>query len=383
MKKRKILAISVGRSDYDRYYPILNELNSKSNINLFLFISKTHLDKKYGRTGLFIEKKFKILKGKYTNLDFKKTIEDSLCQDLSILIKKIKEINPDLIVILGDRYEMLIGPIAAIPKNIPLIHFYGGAVTEGAIDELIRHALTKMSHIHLVATEEYKKRLIQLGEEKWRIKNIGVHELKIFKKESNQKVSELIKRYNFDFSENYCLLTFHPVTLELNKLKNQLNNLFSSVIKSNTKVVLTYPNADPNNDIILNFFKKKFKNKKNYLIIKNCGLKNYASIMKNASYVIGNSSSGIVEAASLKVPAINIGTRQKGKIKPKNVIDSGYSIKEITKAINTAMSNKFKKNLKYIKNPYDSKVSASKIADFISKIKINDKLIRKKFINIL
>ena len=104
--------------------------------------------------------------------------------------------------------------------------------------------------------------------------------------------------------------------------------------------------------------------------------------MKNASYVIGNSSSGIVEAASLKVPAINIGTRQKGKIKPKNVIDSGYSIKEITKAINTAMSNKFKKNLKYIKNPYDSKVSASKIADFISKVKINDKLIRKKFINI-
>jgi GDP/UDP-N,N'-diacetylbacillosamine 2-epimerase (hydrolysing) len=377
---KKIIVISAGRSDYDRYYPILKGLNKKKKIKIYLFLTKAHQDEKFGNTYSFIDKDFSIIKNKYTNNDFRKNMTESFCDDLSFLVKKIKKINPNLLVVLGDRFEMLIGPISVIPNNTPIVHFFGGAVTEGAIDEQVRHAITKMSHLHFVATQSYKERLIQLGEEKWRIKNIGVHSLDIFKKKSNKTKKKLNKYFKFDFNKPYCLVTFHPVTLELNRIRNQLKNLLYCLKKSNLNIAFTYPNADPKNEIIIESYKKNFNDKNKYLFIKNCGNENYASIMKNCLFVIGNSSSGLVEAASLKIPSINIGTRQNGKLKPTNVIDSDYSIKKILIAIKKAQSPKFKKEIKKLKNPYQSKLSVSKVVDTLVKLKINDKLLRKKFI---
>ena len=222
--------------------------------------------------------------------------------------------------------------------------------------------------------------MIQLGEEKWRIKNIGVHSLDIFKKNSNKNKKELGKYFKFDFNKPYCLVTFHPVTIELKKIKIQLKNLFYCLKKTKLNIIFTYPNADSKNEIIIKSIISNFNNKNKYLFIKNCGNKNYASIMKNCLFVIGNSSSGLVEAASLKIPSINIGTRQDGKFKPANVIDSDYSKKKILKSIKKALNFKFKKKVKKLKNPYQRKISVNKVVDILAKLKINDKLLRKKFI---
>jgi len=379
--KKKIFVISAGRSDYDRYYPIINELNKSKKTKLYLIVLKAHLDKKFGKTINFIDKKFFIVKNSY-----KKKVNDGItgdfARDLIFLNKKIEEEKPNLIIVLGDRYEMLIGPVAALTRNIPVIHFYGGAVTLGATDELVRHAITKMSHYHFVLLDRYKKRLLQLGEEEWRIKTIGMHELKYLKKIKPIGKNELKTFFKFNFENTYILMTFHPVTLELKDLKYQLNSLTDAINMTGLNVIITYPNADPKHGSIIKYIKKKFKNQKKYLIIKNCGLKYYANIMRNSEFLLGNSSSGIVEAASFKIPAVNIGTRQDGKYKPINVIDTGYSKESIYKGIKIATSKKFKKKLQNIKNLYESKLSEKKIVDFIVKLKVNDKLLRKKFINL-
>ena len=167
-------------------------------------------------------------------------------------------------IVLGDRYEMLVGPIAAAPYNIPVIHFYGGAVTEGAIDELVRHAITKMSHLHFVILEDYRKRLIQMGEEAWRVKNIGMHQLQFIKSQKKKKISELSKKFKFNFSKPYVLMTFHPVTIELSKLNSQLSALAKAIKLSGYNCIITYPNADPQYKKIINFLQKIFDNKEKY-----------------------------------------------------------------------------------------------------------------------
>ena len=264
---KKILVLSAGRSDYDRYYPIIDALNNHKKINLYLYLTKAHLSKTFGKTINFVNKKFKILKSKINSIqhsvsETKKEISKNFSEDLISLSKEIRNKKPDLLIVFGDRYEMLIGPIAATPYNIPVIHFYGGAVTEGAIDELIRHSITKMSHYHFVALESYKKRLLQLGEEEWRIKNVGILELKLMKKIKRYNKRELSKNFNFNFLDPYLLVTYHPVTLELNNLDSQLKSLTKALKKTNYNVVFTYPNADPGYDKIIKHIKENFKNKK-------------------------------------------------------------------------------------------------------------------------
>jgi len=377
--KKKLFVISAGRSDYDRYYPIISELNKSKKIKLYLIVTKAHTEKKFGKTLNFIEKKFLTIRNYYKKNDDNSTAD--FARDLFFLNKKIKKYKPDIMIVLGDRYEMLLGPIAALPYNIPVIHFYGGALTLGATDELVRHAITKMSHYHFVLLDQYKKRLLQLGEEKWRVKTIGMHELKYLKKIKLIGKYQLKKIFKFNFENPYILITFHPVTLELNNLRYQLSSLAKAIKKSGLNAVITYPNADPKHYDIIKFIKKKFKNKKKYLIIKNCGLKYYISFMRNSEFLLGNSSSGIVEAASFNIPVVNVGTRQDGKYKPSNVIDTGYSKEDIYKGIKIATRKEFKNKLKNIKNPYESSLGARKIVDFILKLKINDKLLKKKFID--
>ena len=243
----------------------------------------------------YISNEFKLSKINIKKNKLQNEFARNFCEDLSFVSLQIMKKKPDLIIVLGDRYEMIIGPISAIPYNVPVIHFFGGAVTEGAIDELVRHALTKMSHYHFVLLDQYKKRLIKMGEESWRVKTIGMHELNNLKKQKIIGLKLLCKKYKFNFSEPYILFTLHPTTLELNKLKNQIKILQTTLKKSNMNVVFTYPNADPGHKQVIEFL-KKFKNKKRYFIIKNAGANLYANLLRNSLLLLGNSSSGIVEA---------------------------------------------------------------------------------------
>jgi len=381
---KKIFVFSAGRSDYDRYLPILNELNKTPKVNLYLILSSAHYASKFGKTINFIDKKFKIIKPKnfYRSYSDKASlIIKSFSEDLKFLSQNINKYNPDSLIILGDRLEMLMAPIASIPNNIPVIHFYGGAVTEGAVDELVRHALTKMSHYHFVALKSYKRRLIQLGEEKWRIKVAGVHGVNLLKSIKKLSIDKLSKKIGINLSEPYLLLTFHSVTQELKKTKYQINSIIKAIKKTKLNVVITYPNADVGHDKIIDTFLKKLSNKKKYKIVKNCGMSLYSNLMQNCLAMIGNSSSGIVEAASFNVPAINIGTRQDGKFKPKNVIDCKYSWRDIYSNILRIKNGKLLYKLKSIKNPYDAKISLKKVVKIILSINKRDKILRKKFID--
>lgn len=380
MKKIKIIAISVARSDYDRYLPILNQLHNNRKIELKLFISKDHSNPKFGRTINFIDKKFILIKKNYYNADFFKDQSENFSDDLFFFNKKIKSIKPNLIVVLGDRYEMLLGPVLAIPNKIPLAHFFGGAITEGSADELVRHALTKMSHIHFVALEEYKKRLLQLGEESWRIFNIGIPSLQNFKSIIFESKNSLTKKMKFNFNNKYALLTYHPALDELDKTQKNLDLIKKVIKKEKLNLIITYPNSDLGNNLIIKYLKKKFINKKKFKIIKNCGQDTFLNIAKYSNFMIGNSSSGIVESASLKVPVINLGNRQKGKIQPKNVINCSFNEREILAAIKKIKTKSFSNLLSDMKNPYEKKTKLN-FSNTLLKLIKNKKILNKKFIN--
>jgi len=302
---------------------------------------------------------------------------------VSLEIKKISSIlkrkKPDLIFVLGDRFEMISAPIAALPFNIPVIHLYGGSITEGAIDDAIRHSITKLSHFHLVAHSEYKKRILQLGEESWRIINIGIPEINLMKQQRKMKINEISKIFGLDFNKKTMLVTFHPVTKEPKLIKKHVKILSKVLKKINMQVILTYPNSDLGFKEIVDEYKLLSSKFKNIKLIKNAGLNIYTNLMMHCDLMLGNSSSGIVEASSFKLPVINIGDRQKGKVKPGNVIDCKFSELSINKALNFAKTRKFKNKISGINNPYDKKINLSKVLDHVIKLSKKQTFLKKKF----
>jgi len=376
---RKILVFSAGRSDFDRYFPFINALKNTKKVKIKIYVSKAHLVNKFGNTNKYIKKKgFEIINNSnFKNQNFSDQplfISKILGEEIKLFSKYIKSFKPDLVFVMGDRYEMLAAPCAAIPFNIPVFHFYGGAITEGATDELVRHAITKMCHYHFVALDIYKKRLIQMGEESWRIKVTGIPNIKNLKKKvfTVKKFSKII---GFDLTKKTILCTFHSSTLELDSLKQQLKVLCDVIHKSGLQCVFTYPNADRGHDLIVKKINKFIKNNKKYLFIKYCSSEEYSNLMRHCSLMLGNSSSGIVEAASFNLPVINLGTRQDGKIKPKNVFDASYKDSQLLKLI---LSVKKKK----VANPYEKKILIKEFVNIVLNTNIDDKLLRKKFISI-
>ena len=376
---RKILVFSAGRSDFDRYFPFINALKNTKKVKIKIYVSKAHLVNKFGNTNKYIKKKgFGIINNSnFKNQNFSDQplfISKILGEEIKLFSKYIKSFKPDLVFVMGDRYEMLAAPCAAIPFNIPVFHFYGGAITEGATDELVRHAITKMCHYHFVALDIYKKRLIQMGEESWRIKVTGIPNIKNLKKKvfTVKKFSKII---GFDLTKKTILCTFHSSTLELDTLKQQLKALCDVIHKSGLQCVFTYPNADRGHDLIVKKINKFIKNNKKYLFIKYCSSEEYSNLMRHCSLMLGNSSSGIVEAASFNLPVINLGTRQDGKIKPKNVFDASYKDSQLLKLI---LSVKKKK----VANPYEKKILIKEFVNIVLNTNIDDKLLRKKFISI-
>ena len=383
--KLKIIAYSVGRSDFERFLPILNNLNRKKKIKLEIIPSYIHYLKYFGSTIKNIKKNFSVIHSKNDkNLSTKsKDDSDNLANMVSLEIKKISSIfkrkKPDLIFVLGDRFEMISAPIAALPFNIPVIHLYGGSITEGAIDDAIRHSITKLSHFHLVAHSEYKKRILQLGEESWRIINIGIPEINLMKQQRKMKINEISKIFGLDFNKKTMLVTFHPVTKEPKLIKKHVKILSKVLKKINMQVILTYPNSDLGFKEIVDEYKLLSSKFKNIKLIKNAGLNIYTNLMMHCDLMLGNSSSGIVEASSFKLPVINIGDRQKGKVKPGNVIDCKFSELSINKALNFAKTRKFKNKISGINNPYDKKINLSKVLDHVIKLSKKQTFLKKKF----
>ena len=385
MKKKTIYIVTGSRADYGLLKNLITEINKSNKFELTLIVTGQHLSKKYGNTYKEIKNDFgKSIK--FIDIKVNNSEVNSILKSISIGITKVGKYfaskKPDLLIILGDRYEMLSFAVAALFNKVIIAHIHGGELTQGSIDDTIRHTISKFSNYHFVATKPYKKRVIQLGENPKKVFLVGGLGSENVKNISYLDKKVLEKNLNIKFKKNNFLITFNSFLDDKISVKVAIRNMFKALNKfKNTNYIFTFPNSDleSNNIIkmIINFSKKN----KNAYCFKSLGVQRYLSCMKICNVVVGNSSSGILEAPSLKTPTINIGNRQNGRIKAKSVIDCNYSSLGIQKAIKKALSKKFQKKIKNIKNPYYQKNTSTKIMSIIDQI-LKNKITIKKFYDI-
>lgn len=381
--KKKIAVFTGTRAEYGLLYWIIKGIHKSKTNELQLYVGGTHLSNRHGYTINQIEKDGFPIKHRLDFLDpsdSSKGIAKSLSSALIQAEETFFDNNPDLLLVLGDRYELLSICQAAMLRRIPIAHIHGGETTEGAMDEAIRHSVTKMSHLHFTSTEIYRSRVIQLGEEPEKVFNVGAPGLDNIKYLKLLDRDTLAKSLNFDVKSPFFIVTYHPVTLKKEGGVKALQNLLS-VLETfkDYNFVISYPNADLHNQKLIDMlllFHKKYSDK--VYLTKSLGQLNYLSMLKNCELVIGNSSSGIIEAPSFNKPTINIGTRQSGRIKGGTVIDCDETKISIKNAILKGLSENFKKKCISEVNPYGSGEASIKILDILNKTQL-DNILTKKF----
>jgi GDP/UDP-N,N'-diacetylbacillosamine 2-epimerase (hydrolysing) len=376
---RKILYISGSRADYGLMRETLFKIKKHPNLDLEIVVTGMHLMPEFGKTIKEIKKDgFKIHKiDAIYEEDNKESMAKFLGKFIVSLVKKIKKIRSDILLLLGDRSEMLGGAIVGAYLTIPTFHIHGGEVTS-TVDEHVRHAITKLSHIHLVATKNSAKRIIKMGEDPWRVFVVGAPGLDSILNKKLISPNEIAKKYELNLSKPILLVIQHPVTTELDKAGRQMKETMEAIKELSYQTIVIYPNADAGGRKMIKVIKKyeKYPFIKSFKSIPH---QEYLSLMKIASVMVGNSSSGIIEAPSFHLPVVNIGKREEGRERSENVIDVNYDKEEIKRAIKKAIYDKeFKKKVKKCKNPYGNGKTGIKIVKILNKIKLDKKLLQKK-----
>ena len=385
MKKKTIYIVTGSRADYGLLKNLITQINKSNKFELTLIVTGQHLSIKYGNTYKEIKNDFgKSIK--FIDIKVNNSEVNSILKSISIGITKVGKYfvskKPDLLIILGDRYEMLSFAVAALFNKVIIAHIHGGELTQGSIDDTIRHTISKFSNYHFVATKQYKKRVVQLGENPKKVFLVGGLGSENVKNISYLDKKGLEKNLNIKFKKNNFLITFNSFLDDKISVKVAIRNMFKALNKfKNTNYIFTFPNSDLESNNIIKMIIDFSKKNKNAYCFKSLGVQRYLSCMKICNVVVGNSSSGILEAPSLKTPTINIGNRQNGRIKAKSVIDCNYSSLGIQKAIKKALSKKFQKKIKNIKNPYYQKNTSTKIMSIIEQI-LKNKITIKKFFDI-
>lgn len=383
--KKNICIVTGTRAEYGLLCPLIKKINEDDKLNLQLVVTGMHLSPEFGLTykqveedGYKIDEKVEILLSSDTSIGISKSMGLAIIS-FSEVFDRLK---PDMVVVLGDRYEIFSAVSVASISRIPVCHLHGGETTEGAFDENLRHSITKMSYLHFTSTEEYRKRVIQLGESPDRVFNVGAIGIENIKKMNLLSKEELERSINFKLDKKYAIVTFHPVTLENNTAKNQFKELLLVLDKiKDLKVIFTKANSDTDGRIINNMIDEfVLTNKERFISFTSMGSLRYLSAIKYSDVVIGNSSSGIVEVPSFNKPTINIGDRQKGRIQDKSIINCDPIKKEIENAIEKALSKEFLENIKDVKNPYGDGNVSDKVIEKIKYFLENDKInLKKKF----
>ena len=379
---KKIVIVTATRAEYGLLAPIIKKFMNEPDMDIRVAVTGAHLSPEFGMTvkeiesdGIPIDKKIEILMSSDTPV----AISKSMGLALISFAEYFEESKPDALMLLGDRYETLAVACAAMNARIPIIHLYGGEATEGAIDEAARNAITKMSFLHFTSTEEYKHRVIQMGEAPDRVFCVGAMGVENAKNVKLLSKKELEKEIGFSLGDKYAVLTFHPVTLESNTAERQTNELLQVIIKvPDINFLCTKANADADGRIINKLIEKYAEEYPNIHLVDSLGAKRYLSAVSHSEFVIGNSSSGIVEVPSFKIPTINIGDRQLGRIQAESIINCEPQENRIFEAIKKAMSKEFKDRLDNIKNPYGDGNTSVKILDIIKDFFTNEKIVLKK-----
>ena len=384
MIKRKICVVTGTRAEYGLLYWLMKEIEADNTLELQVIVTGMHLSPEFGLTYKIIEEEFKI----------DKKIEMLLSSDTSVGISKsmglaqisfaeaYEDLQPDILVVLGDRYEIFSAVSAAMIARIPIAHLSGGELTMGAIDDAIRHSITKMSHLHFVATQEYKQRVVQLGENPKYIFNFGeagldnIYKLPLMSKENFEESIE------WKLNKKNLLFTYHPTTLDnIEKIKLDITNILEYLITlKDTNVIVTKANSDAGGRVINALLEKYANNSSNMKLFTSLGQLRYISALQYMDAVIGNTSSGLVEAPSFKIGTVNIGDRQKGRIQSESVINCTTDINSLKNAIEKLYSTEFQDSLKGIENPYGDGGASKKTKDILKTIELKD-LIYKEFLD--
>ena len=363
--KKAICIVTATRAEYGLLKSVILKLQSKKDFEVRLAVTGAHLSPEFGLTyceiekdGIPIDKKIEML----MSSDTPPAISKSMALGLIGFADYFSESKPDGILLLGDRYEMLAVACAAMNEGIPIIHLHGGETTEGAVDEVIRHALTKMSYLHLTSTETYRRRVIRMGEAPGRVFCVGALGVENAMHTKLLEKTDLEKALQMDLDAPYAIVTFHPVTLEKDSTKTQAIALLEALEEfPDWKFIITKANADKGGRIINQMLDSYALNHKNTKIYDSLGMVRYLSALKYSRMVIGNSSSGLIEAPAFHVPAVNIGDRQKGRIQPDSVINCLPEKKDILNAMKKADDARFRQGLVNMPNPYGDGRTSEKI----------------------
>jgi GDP/UDP-N,N'-diacetylbacillosamine 2-epimerase (hydrolysing) len=385
MNKRKVCLVTGTRAEYGLLYWLMKGIEEDDYLELQIVVTGMHLSPEFGLTYKEIEKDFKI----------DKKIEMLLSSDTSVGISKsmglaqisfaeaYDELKPDILVVLGDRYEIFSAVSSAMIARIPIAHLHGGETTEGAFDESIRHSITKMSHLHFTATEEYENRVIQLGEHPSRVFNVGGLGIENIKRLKLLNKKEFEESIAFKLNQKNILVTFHPVTLENSTASQQFQELLDAIdTLEDTNILFTKANSDTNGRIINKMIDEyAAKNSHKSVGFTSLGQLRYLSALQYVDAMLGNSSSGLLEAPSFKIGTINIGDRQKGRIKADSVINCVANEKAVLEAFKKLYSKEFQNGLANIQNPYGDGCASEKIIEELKRVDLIN-IIKKSFYNI-
>jgi GDP/UDP-N,N'-diacetylbacillosamine 2-epimerase (hydrolysing) len=367
---RKICVVTGTRADYGLLKSVMQGIRDSSSLRLQLVVTGSHLCIDFGLTykeieldGFYIDRKISIL----TLKDMPVDISIAIGRGVIGFAKSFAALEPDLIVVLGDRYEILAAATAALVMNIPIAHLHGGELTEGAFDDAIRHSVTKMSHLHFVATEIYRNRVLQLGEDPKRIYLTGGLGVDALHKVTLLDRVSLESSMDFKFGKRNLMVTYHPPTLETGSTKYQLAELLRALHDlDETHIIFTLPNADPGSRDLMLMLKDFCVSHPNAQTYTSLGQQRYLSCIAQVDGVVGNSSSGIAEVPSFFKGTINIGDRQKGRLKATSIIDCSPDYRSIGNALNMLYSSEFQKSLANTRNPYGEGGASQKIVDILT-----------------
>ena len=384
-KITKICVVTGSRAEYGLLRLLIDKIEKSDNLQLILIVTGMHLSPEFGLTINDIENDGYVISDKVEMLlssDTPSSIGKSIGLGLIGFSDKLNHHKPDLLIVLGDRYEIFAAAISALLSCIPIAHIHGGESTEAAIDESIRHSITKMSNFHFVAAKKYADRVIQLGENPKNVFNVGGLGIDAIKNIKILSKSKLQKLLNFEFGIKNLIITFHPVTLEFDASKNYMKELLDALYELNDiHLIFTMPNADTNGRIIMSMIENFCKERKNAKCFKSLGQLKYLSCLNYVDGVVGNSSSGLIEAPAFKKATVNIGDRQNGRLKAKSIIDCKNDKNSIIFAIKKIYTKEFKKELKKVINPYGNGGASDQILKKISEIKLVN-ILKKEFYDI-
>ena len=378
--KRKIAVVTTSRADYSHLYWPLRDLSAHPQVDLKLIVLGSHLSPEFGQTvreiesdGFSIDARIECLLSSDSDVGMAKTIGVATLS----LADCLGQMRPDLLLLIADRYEMLAPASVALALRIPIAHIEGGEISEGAIDDAVRNALTKMSHIHFTSTHEARRRVIAMDEEEWRVHRAGAPSLDHLRRATLFKREEVEARLKIKLEKPAILVAYHPVTIARNTVQ-EAEPLFAALPSLPDQILFCYPNADAGSRELIARTRSFQSSRKNSHVFINLDALTYWSLLRQVDVFLGNSSSGIMETPSFALPAVNVGLRQQGRERAPNIIDAAPEAQAILEAVRKAKSTEFRESLRGMTNPYGDGHASEKIVEILTTVPLSQELLLKR-----